>query len=209
MKIPHITDFFTQYGGINKRLPWHIIGKGPTFHKWVAQIPTHQFITINEAALYVPADIHFFIDWECFKNCRQLPPGRTIFLPWHPHVKQGPSIDELPQFLSEYELKTFKFYSFDLSTVYHMNDSPLERKLKTGYHDHDSFHAGSNSSEAIFHMLARMGVTQISSSGVDGGFEYHELFKTDKKPVSTNPNQKQFDTFDRLIQQYGVSYQKL
>ncbi len=205
--IPNIFEYFKDKRPGTYASTAVIHGKGPSFKPTDYKKYPDPFlhVSINETARYVEADINFFIDLECYRNCKfssHFWNRNIIFMPAKPHLKHNPIIlapEERPRNL----------YCFDLARPSGYDINFIREKETNEYPEYEPLIAISNTFEAVFHMLCLYNFKVIKSYGIDGGTEYHPLFQTKEKLRSNNPNLTQFETVAKFCEKYGVTYEKL
>lgn len=149
-----------------------VIGKGETYSKvQTTNLSEYQTIGLNHVAEMIPVDFAHCIDLDVLstpfvQNCKY------AILPYHPHIN-------------------FKVSPRTLSELIHENDflQELDNSGKLlwyncstwkGFPQNPSFpviDAKFFSSEAVFNIVARLGIKEIYSLGIDGGNNYAEVFK--------------------------------
>jgi len=203
-------DFFAWFEAeVDKRRPWLVLGKGPSFSKR-GQFDLGQYYTLslNHAVRELPVTVAHMIDYDVVAACGEaiLTKAKYLVLPWIPHVNNRPgwrNLEELAQinpFLYQMDrAERLLWYNHSRARRRH-GDSPVVRvKLF--------------SAVAALNLLAQAGVRTIRSLGVDGGANYSVEFDDLKDKTllanSRSSFDRQFEEIARTIALTGIDYAPL
>ena len=184
-------------------LPWLILGKGPTFEKFVANPDfyrsNYNILGLNHVGELIECDITNLIDIDVYSE-RLFKNSTYISIPWHPHVLFRVTKKDL----IHYEIKktipiSKKILWYNCSTWKQTHKSPHKPIIVAKYF----------SSEAAFDLLINMGVKQIYSLGLDGGKDYATFFSS--KPLRNGQAtfDKQFKEINKKVKSANIFYKKL
>lgn len=183
--------------------PFLVLGKGPSIEN-IHQYDLQKFtvIGLNEASLYQKCFLTHFIDFDVFSN-DLIGTAFYFICPYYPHTYYRPDgiSTEHKLALDEYHGLDKFFYCYNCSTwkKKHYDESPI-------------ISARFFSSEAVFHLLALLGVKIINTAGIDGGTEYHDFFtKKGLKPLGNG--QPSFDLqtveLNKICKKHSIQWVKL
>ena len=87
-------DFFHWFEAkIDKRRPWLILGKGPSFSKRAQfDLSGYYTLSLNHAVREQPVTVAHMIDYDVVDACGEaiLNNAQTLVLPWIPHINNRP-----------------------------------------------------------------------------------------------------------------------
>lgn len=154
-----------------KRLPWLVLGKGPTFSKLDAyDTSNYNLFGLNHVVRECRIDIAHAIDIEVIRDCSELLLDRAevVLMPWLPHVACRPGPISLDHWCQKIPVLAELAKSGRL-LWYNRSGSPRHggaQVVKVKYF----------SAEAPYSILGAAGIKQIRSLGVDGGGSYSPAF---------------------------------
>jgi hypothetical protein len=189
--------------------PWLVIGKGPTYAK-IDQLDVESFntISLNHVVRERKVDIAHIIDIDVVEACTEA--LRTncdwVMMPKRPNVGSLPSdfltiedwINSVP-ILRELD-ETGKLVCYD---IFIGEEAKEPDQVPVLYF----------SSEAALGILARMGVKEVRSIGVDGGRKYNPVFadlESDTKLINGQPNfDLQFERLEKIARDFSIDYRPI
>lgn len=189
--------------------PWLIAGKGPSFYR-ISQIDLDQYnvLTLNHVCLHIQPTLAHFIDWEAYQDCRvQLLsyPDRNkhplVCMPWYPHVECRLGEDSLGTRLEkDCWLRKKGAYTYNFENIPARFKNPEFSSVRVRYF----------SAVAAVNLLAKAGVKEIHTIGVDGGKEYAPGFD----PANLLRNNRdsfdiQFEEIRKTIKLHKLHYKRL
>ena len=192
----------------DRRLPWLIVGKGPTFsrHSEINLLNYHT-LTLNHVIKHVPARLAHFTDIDALADCgsviREPSSACVVVIPWVPHVNNQPGRYDLRSWCSQLPLLEFlaqndRLVSYN-STISRRRNKRLPL-IRVRYF----------SAVAAVNILAEAGVKEIHTLGVDGGKIYSPEFA--KQTLLSNGRTSfdiQFQEIESSIKKYGLAYKPL
>jgi hypothetical protein len=198
-----------QAQAINKSDPWLILGKGPGFSKRGAfDLSRFHKLSLNHVVREQPVRVAHVIDYDVVDDCAEALKrnAEVLVMPWRPHVNyliSSRTLPELAQVNPTLRLmnESGRLLWYNLSTAgEELEDSP-------------AVPARHFSAEAVLNLLARAGVRQVRSLGVDGGKAYSPDFDDLKDKTLLACGEESFDLqfpgFARTIFSTGVDYAPL
>lgn len=199
-------DWFRGFSRLEE--PWLLLGKGPTFERYLELPSDHGYRTLglNNCCRFRPVDLTLILDLHNVAQNADVLEQRTSFLamPWYPHVRNKPSTEGLDKHLRESAVLRHLRKQGRLVVF----NSTLSRRQKPG--PGPWVHVRYFSGVAGVSLLAIAGVKRIHTLGMDGGRTYWTGF--DKKNLFLNGR----DSFDiqnkeieKLCQKYSLDYQAL
>jgi hypothetical protein len=186
--------------------PWLMIGKGPSYAQIdLLKIENYNTISLNHVVRERKVNIAHVIDIDVVETCaKEL---RTncdwLLMPKRPHVSSLPGdflniedwINSIPV-LKELD-EQGKLVCYDIF-IGEASENPWD--VPVLYF----------SSEAALGVLARMGVKQIRSIGVDGGRKYNKTFadlETETKLINGQPSfDLQFERLEKIACDFQLAY---
>lgn len=184
-------------------LPWLILGKGPTFEKFMSKPEfyksNYNILGLNHVGEFVECDITNLIDIDVYST-KLFKNSTYISIPWHPHVLFCVTNKDLIHYEVQKTIPiSNKILWYNCSTWKRTHKTPINPIIVAKYF----------SSEAAFDLLINIGVKQIYSLGLDGGKAYASFFSS--KPLKngqTNFN-KQFKEINKKVKSANIFYEKL
>jgi len=188
--------------------PWLLLGKGPTFDKRSRfDLTGFNLLGLNHVVDKLTLDVTHIIDIDVVESCAASLAGNTSWLvmPRYPHVAQARSQRRLEDYFDDHPVLRDldgrgRLVSYNLSGTPVHGMSPI---IGVKYF----------SSEAALGILARMGVAEVRSLGIDGGRSYAAAFGDLGSSTLLANGQPVFDIqFDRLAmiaEESGIDYQPL
>ncbi|HYG80128.1 MAG TPA: hypothetical protein VD861_07065, partial [Pyrinomonadaceae bacterium] len=189
--------------------PWLMLGKGPSFSKRDSyDVGRFHLLSLNHVVREQPVRAAHIIDYDVVDACAEAIERNAgvLVMPWRPHVNYLPgarNLYELAQVNPTLRLmnERGRLAWYNLSTAGERHaDSPV-------------VHARYFSAEAGLDLLARAGVRQVRSLGVDGGNTYSPAFDDlkDKTLLAAGHTSfdAQFEEFAKIILATGVDYAPL
>jgi hypothetical protein len=186
--------------------PWMIIGKGPTYAE-IDQIGIEKYntISLNHVVRERQVDIAHIIDIDVVEDCPEAIANHCqwLLMPRRPHVSSLPSdfltiedwVKNIPVLREMDERGRLVCYDLVIAA---QSEQPFE--VPTLYF----------SSEAALGVLARLGVRQVRSIGVDGGRKYNKAFadlESETKLVNGQPSfDLQFERLEKIARDFGIDY---
>jgi len=199
-----VRSFFDwYYERYDHTTDWLVIGKGPTFSKYLEyDLNCFNVMSLNHAVVQMPVDVAHLIDLDVLNACENeiYKNARYLVMPWVPHVKNLPG-------------------KFDLSEL--VATTPFLQKLSNEnrllYYNHLANRTTENgplvkvtyfSSEAAIGLLALCGVRKIRTLGIDGGSSYSPAFDYLKGITLLSNGRKsfnrQFGEIAKIINSTGI-----
>jgi hypothetical protein len=208
MSMRNFFDCF-QTAEIDKSNPWLILGKGPSFSKRNQfDLSPFNTLSLNHAVREQAVTIAHIIDLDVVYACGDAIEKNAQFLvmPWVPHVNNRAGSQNLSELTQKNSLLNLmdeqgRLLWYNLSTTLQKKgDSPV---IPVRFF----------SAEAAINLLAKAGVRQIRSLGVDGGASYSNDFD-DLKDKTLLANKwksfdRQFAEIARTILATGIDYAPL
>jgi hypothetical protein len=200
-------DWFRSQCEMNE--PWLILGKGPSFSKYLDLPEDHGYRTlgINNVCRLRPVFLTLIVDLHnVFQNDDVLFDNtQYLAMPWYPHVKNKPSRDSLAKLAPECGILRRLKKKGRLVTF----NSTLSRQQKPG--PGPWVHLRYFSGVAAVSMLGIMGVKTIRTLGIDDGsheyyhkFSRHNLFLNGRESFSA-----QVPEIRKLVQKYQLDFARL
>lgn len=197
-------DLFTEY---KTNGPSLILGKGPSFRQ-LSNSERDSYITIalNHAVREQQVDVAHIIDIDVLdqlgdsliKNCS------AIFMPYYPHLAWRPH-----GFLTLKDLcEKHPVLSKVSDRVYGYNLSTASTILNLKWNDSPIVWASFFSAEAVVNLLAKLGVKQIRTLGVDGGKGQASNF-SDLQNINQNGYDAEWSGIRKSIRKYSLDYSPL
>jgi hypothetical protein len=193
-----------QEGGVNRQIPWLILGKGPSFSKKEEfDLTSYNTLSLNDAVRSRPVDVAHAIDLQVVERSGDAirANARVLVMPWHPHVNFHASDRSLDQLAADNPVlkrlqEEGRLLWYNLSSASsHRPDSPV---VEVKYF----------SAEAAINLLAISGASTIRTLGVDGGRNYSAAFvDLNSKSLLANGRSsfdRQFEEFARTILKTGI-----
>jgi hypothetical protein len=208
--ITNVFQFFRDNPDL-KESQWLILGKGPSLSN-INQYNLAKFkiISLNDSLMVNKnITIGHFIDLEAFERCSKeisLRKEIVILMPWFPHVKSRPGVNNLTNLIKKNSIlrqlsNEKRLLWYDLTTS----------KIRTG--KFPSINAVYFSAEAVFDIFKKIGIKYIRSLGIDGGIGYSNLLKSDNKKSHLINKQdsfnKQFSNLADIIFKSGITHTRL
>ncbi len=195
-------DFIRDATRVSPR-PWMVLGKGPT-SDYICRIDLSEYhiLSLNHACKIVVPTIAHFVDVEAYNDCtaRLFAIPSVICMPWRPHWHNRPQCGNLfdlgltptpamsfggKQLLRKREGEG-AFLGYNASSAGKQKPSDRLPHVELRYF----------SAVGAVNLLAKAGVKEIHTLGVDGGIGYGDAF--DKKDCLSN-GQASFDIGIREI----------
>jgi hypothetical protein len=212
--VAYVRDSFPRHR------PWLVLGKGPSLARLKPQDALqYSVMTLNHACLVARPDVASFVDWEACADCfprladASSYHGRPIAvcLPWHPHVRCRPTDQTLDQFqpaVAGLDRGSAWLSAGIQGRLLAYNSTTAGRLPR---HPHLATvrvrHFGA---VAAFNLLAKAGVREVASLGVDGGTEYDPRF--DPKDRLANGHRTfdaQFAEINRTVKANKMTWRRL
>lgn len=186
-----------------------MLGKGPTFSKMGSyDISRFHTLSLNHVVRERPVRVAHIIDFDVVDACAEAIQrnAEVLVMPWRPHVHYRPGARNLHQ-LAEVnptlrlmnEAGRLAWYNLSSTREKH-EDSPI---VQVRFF----------SAEAGLSLLARAGVRQVRSLGVDGGNTYSPRFDDLKDKTLLSGGHASFDLqfagFAKTILTTGIDYAPL
>ena len=196
-------DFFRQDDALSK-LPWLVLGKGPTFSQHRNfDLTSYKTLTLNHVVRELAVDIAHIIDIEVVAHLGVglANNAKYVVMPWFPHHQFKAGTKTLEQYISDYPVlerlnREERLLWYDLVT------GPSK------HGDHGSVLVSNFSSEAAIALLAQSGARTIFTLGVDGGTAYDKSFADIQGQTRLANGQLSFDSqfrqFPAIINRYKV-----
>jgi hypothetical protein len=203
-------DFFHWFEAkIDKRRPWLILGKGPSFSKRAQfDLSGYYTLSLNHAVREQPVTVAHMIDYDVVDACGEaiLNNAQTLVLPWIPHVNNRPGRQNLEELAHNHSILgtlnkqgRLLWYNHSRARKVHGNSPVVRVKFF--------------SAVGAINLLAEAGVRQIRSLGLDGGATYSNEFDDLKdKTLLVNRRtsfDRQFEEIARTIMTTRVDYAPL
>jgi hypothetical protein len=175
--------------------PWMILGKGPTYANiGEVEIEKYHTLSLNHVVRERRVDVAHIIDIDVVETCaEQLKENcQWLIMPRKPHVSSLPS-----------EFLTLEDWMNNIPILKEMDalgklvvyDLVMQAESKNPFEIPVLYF----SSEAALGLLARMGVKEVRSLGVDGGRKYSASFNDKDSTTKLINGQPSFDLqFERL-----------
>jgi len=203
-------DFFQWFEAqVDKKRPWLILGKGPSFSKR-NEFDVRQYYTLslNHAVREQPVTVAHMIDYDVVDDCGEslLTNAEYLVLPWIPHINNRPGRQNLEELAHNHTILgtlnkqgRLLWYNHSRARKVHGNSPVVRVKFF--------------SAEGAINLLAGAGVRQIRSLGLDGGATYSSEFD-DLKDKTLLANRRtsfnrQFEEIARTIMTTGIDYAPL
>jgi hypothetical protein len=147
--------------------PWLVLGKGPTIDRRDEfDLTAYNRVSINHAVRLLDVDVAHIVDIDVVVECADVLAQRAkwLLMPRHPHVAQRAGHALLEDYVAHIPVlreldEEGRLVWYNAATSDPVGDSPV---MSLTYF----------SSEAVFDILAEMGVREIHSLGIDGGSAY-------------------------------------
>jgi len=184
-----------------KDKPYLVLGKGPTFQNiYKYNLDDYYIVCLNETAELIECYFAHFIDSECLSG-KMLKNAQFIICPVFPHINNRATNSPAVAYFLRYA-------NFDLSRVYNYNCSTWKRSPIQKYGR--IIKAKYFSSEAVFRILAYLGVKQIHTLGIDGGNIYAPQFNHLKPLINGRKTfNEQFGELNKIIQKWEMKWTRL
>lgn len=181
---------FNEWFSCNeKKSPWLIIGKGPSFNKTdKISLGDYQTIALNHVITAVKCDIVHMADLDVLDGIEESVEenAKFLLLPFYPHIDQKPGDKSLEQLVPKH---TFLRKMSNEGRLLWYNSS-LAKSFKAGY---PVITVCYFSADAVVSLLASVAVKEIFSAGLDGGRTYGDDFLYLKEKTMLINQQKSFD----------------
>lgn len=165
------------------KLPWVIIGKGPTFEKiHTVDLSAYQTIALNHTIVEIKSDIFHMIDLDVLDGIEEHVEknAKFILMPFYPNVNNESGEYSLDQ-LTISHLFLEKMNNEGRLLWYNSSQSKVH---KLGY---PVITVKYFSADAVVSLLVAAGITTIWSIGLDGGVQYNKSFShLDDKTLLSN-----------------------
>ena len=197
-------SFFDWYAKeCNQDEPWLILGKGPSFDKYIDyDLTNYNLISLNHAVCKLSVNVAHVIDLDVVETCAVDIDKNAAFLvlPWVPHVNNKPGRMNLKEYIQQ---NSFLAKLSQQNRLLYYNHLPQKRfgidpLVKVTYF----------SSEAAISLLSLCGVKKIRTLGVDGGNTYNQAFNylNDMTLLANGRKSfnKQFGQMAKIIMETGV-----
>lgn len=199
--MPQPLDFFKDYKWDGR--DWLLLGKGPsldTINNF--DISNYNVISLNQVCRDRKVHIAFIIDWDVvtqlgdnlYSNCDYL------VMPYYPHVGWRAikeitlgNICQSHPVLSKMANEG-RVFGYNLSTIpIRVNDSPV---VKARYY----------SAEAAVNILAKLGVKNIRTLGIDGGNQQSQVFSDLENHNKERGYDLQWKEIRKSIYRYNLQF---
>lgn len=202
----HIPSWWEWFKEQSKE-DWVIAGKGPSFRSDAEG----QVLALNTACLHLssPPKVAHMVDLDVLEHTAEWLRNvdTMLVLPWHPHEQFKPTKAPLPVLVQDARYAVLEELR-QQGRLLHYHASH-HQKITKAPSDSPVVPLKFFSSEAAFGLLAKGGVVQISSCGVDGGKKYAPVFTG--KPLANG--QRNFDIQEKVIRrtlrEHAVEWIKL
>lgn len=196
-------DFFQRDDQTDK-LPWLVLGKGPTFSQHSAfDLTRFKTLSLNHVVRELAVDVAHIIDIEVVADLGSVleKNAHYVVMPWFPHSKFKASPQTLEQYVGEFKIleslnnqERLLWYDLDTGLVQHGDKDPVV--------------VSNFSSEAAIALLAQAGSRTIFTLGVDGGTAYDKAFADIQEKTKLANGQLSFDSqflgFADIISRYQI-----
>jgi hypothetical protein len=187
--VKNFIDFFQQDEEMS-RLPWLVLGKGPSFSRHRDfDLTGYKTLSLNHAVRELAVDVAHIIDIEVVDHLgSELEKNAEyVVMPWFPHHQFRAGAKTLLQVISEYPVlekleREERLLWYDLVTG------------QARHGDHASVLVSNFGSEAAIALLAQAGATTINTLGVDGGTAYDKAFADIQGQTKLANGQLSFDS---------------
>jgi len=200
-----LRSFFDWYklNYLNSDKPWLVLGKGPTFEKYVDyDMANFNVMSLNHVVQNIKVDVAHIIDLDVVNDCQEAlnKNAKIVVMPWVPHINQRPTRITLNELVLKHPFLTYlaknkRLFYYHHIEKYRFGADPLV----------DVFYF---SSEAAIDLLSKAGASKIRTLGIDGGNQYGSSFaKLANKTLLANGRKsfnKQFSNIAKTILNTGV-----
>lgn len=192
--------------------PWLMLGKGPTFSlRGRFDLGTFHTMSLNHVVRELPVTAAHMIDIDVAEACADhlLTNSQWVFMPRYPHIDCKPDrgrplesfFDQIPALGELSRQGRLVWYC-----LYNSRKSPLAG-------DSSPIGARFFSSEAALGILARAGVKDVRTLGIDGGQSYSAQFDdlngTTRLANGQPSFDLQFEELDRIVRENGMTLDPL
>jgi hypothetical protein len=183
--------------------PWLILGKGPSFERLRDyELSRYSLMSLNHVVDSVKVIAAHMIDIDVVNSCYESIQNNAevLVLPWVPHKDNRPGNYNLSELIEESEFLAQMNSEGRLLYYHHLPNQMFggDPLVNVKYF----------SAEAAIDLLAKAGVSQLRTLGVDGGSSYSSSFShlTEKTLLSNGRRtfNKQFESFAEIIMNTGV-----
>jgi len=189
-----------------KKLPWLVIGKGPTFEKLDAvNLADYQTIALNHTVKEVACDIFHLIDLDVLDGIEVEADKNAnfILMPYYPHINNKAGDKSLDDLLNSNNF----LKKMDNEGRLLWYNASTSRAHKAGY---PIVTVRYFSADAVVSLLASAGIKKILSVGIDGGVSYNKKFSylNDKTLLSNNRASfnAQFIAIANTLEKYDAEF---
>lgn len=165
-------SFFEWYAEIaGESSPWLVLGKGPTFEKLDEfDLTDFNLMSLNHVVEKLPVTAAHIIDLDVVESCQDAinRNAQVLVMPWVPHVDNRAGKKTLEELLGESPFLQDLSEQGRLLFYDHLEEPRSGRGPLIRVHFF--------SSEAAIDLLAKAGVRQIRTLGIDGGTRYGSTF---------------------------------